>query len=117
MGAWKLRAIVYGLLGSVAALVLWQSGALAGKPDSAERLTGSTDQRKANVTYRQHGDEFSVHERPDHDFGATGRARVNLHMRGAITDGGDRIRGVLWYTALPKGIACASPPVHFSVEA
>jgi hypothetical protein len=33
VGAWKLRAIVYGMLAAVSALVLWQSGALAGEPE------------------------------------------------------------------------------------
>jgi hypothetical protein len=35
--AWKLRAVVYGMLAVVAALVLWQSGALADEPDVPPR--------------------------------------------------------------------------------
>jgi hypothetical protein len=44
MGAWRLRAIVYGLLALVAALVLWQSGALAGDPPRPHALHGRTQQ-------------------------------------------------------------------------
>jgi hypothetical protein len=44
MGAWRLRAIVYGLLAAVSALVLWQSGALAGEPAPAHTLNGQTSQ-------------------------------------------------------------------------
>src|SRR5215213_1121646 len=42
MGAWRLRAIVYGLLAVVSALVLWQSGALAGEPEQPHTLRGRT---------------------------------------------------------------------------
>src|SRR3954451_6490831 len=44
MGAWRLRAIVYGLLAVVSALVLWQSGALAGDPPRTRTLHGRTAQ-------------------------------------------------------------------------
>jgi hypothetical protein len=44
MGAWQLRAIVYGLLAVVSALVLWQSGALAGEPEPPRVLHGRTSQ-------------------------------------------------------------------------
>jgi hypothetical protein len=42
MAVWKLRVGVYGLLAVVAALVLWQSGALAGDPPRSVAYTGST---------------------------------------------------------------------------
>src|SRR3954452_468958 len=44
MGAWRLRAIVYGLLAVVSALVVWQSGALAGDPPRPHALHGRTQQ-------------------------------------------------------------------------
>ena len=44
MGAWRLRAIVYGMLAAVSALVLWQSGALAGEPEPPRTLHGQTSQ-------------------------------------------------------------------------
>ncbi len=42
MGAWRLRAFVYGMLALVSALVLWQSGAFAGEPDRPRALEGFT---------------------------------------------------------------------------
>jgi hypothetical protein len=44
VGAWKLRAVVYGMLAVVSALVLWQSGALADEPERPHLLSGTTDQ-------------------------------------------------------------------------
>jgi hypothetical protein len=56
MGAWQLRAIVYGLLAVVSALVLWQSGALAGEPPVPQTLHGHTAQGSRIAMTVQDGD-------------------------------------------------------------
>jgi hypothetical protein len=56
MGAWKLRAVVYGMLAVVCALVLWQSGALASEPERPKDLRGLSEQGHA-VYVRTHSGE------------------------------------------------------------
>jgi hypothetical protein len=63
MSAWKLRAWVYGMLAVVAALVLWQSGAIAGEPPDPRRLTGVTSQGSSIDLYVRDGDLVSLRTR------------------------------------------------------
>jgi hypothetical protein len=153
VGAWKLRAIVYGMLAVVAALVLWQSGALADGPKQPHVLEGWTDQgqtiqvvvldgrvvdfdashvgsrcgagrwwsvrwypssAQGNVSYRQDGTAFWLHERPAAGYGESLAARVNAYMHGTVAGHDEAVSGSLWYTAAPSGIPCASGTVRFS---
>jgi hypothetical protein len=61
MGAWKLRAIVYGLLACVAGLVLWQSGALADEPDQPRAAAPP----KPFVGLLPGGGRIVLYDRPD----------------------------------------------------
>ena len=152
MDAWKIRALVYGMLAVVSALVLGQSGVLASAPATAHALTGKTAQgyplvvrvrgariegftidwlggrcrdgrpdwiswwpstRQSNVSYRQSGLGFEIHERPDARFPFPRGTRTNTYMRGRISLDGRSVKGSVWFTMIGYDRTCRSGPIAF----
>ena len=137
MGAWKLRAIVYGMLAVVSALVLWQSGALAHEPGPPVRLTGKTADGALVTMYVRDGRHTSFDigrivacdGRRVHWYPSMAQANVSVEQDGdmlevregpiaGVTDAalrmrarlhGDRVSGVIWVRT-PR---CAGPPISF----
>jgi len=67
---------------------------------------------KPHVEWRQTGSRLVVRERPQPrvDNGWS----INLWMRARVTDGGDRMKGVVWYTARQGRHFYAPPPAPFT---
>jgi len=79
-------------------------------------VTWSPVAQQANVSYSEHGSEFSVHERPHPAFPHPPGARVNLYLQGNLNSDVHRIDGVITYVETGARGNCSSGPVRFGVS-
>jgi hypothetical protein len=79
-------------------------------------VTWSPVADQANVTYSQHGSEFTVHEWPHPAFPHPPGARVNLYMRANVNWDVHRIDGEITYIETGTRGNCSSGPIRFGVS-
>jgi hypothetical protein len=108
MGAWKLRALVYGLLLVIAALVVLSRQHHDGRPPIDSLTSDPAQSPRANfylrdgriASFRVYGIEMACHNGSRHRwtwFGSPTRPTMTWSARGTSLDVHDRLRGFdLW---------------------
>jgi len=78
--------------------------------------TWSPTEGQRNVSYSQHGSEFTVHERPSPAFPQPPGTRINIWLRGSLNWDVHRIDGTITYFETGARGKCTSGPIRFGVS-